>query len=315
MLCTARRGCAAAARSLLSLPAHSSCAARGSSTQPSAAQAGEAWRSTASAFPVGLFAGGVGSFVGIGGALLMVPITLRMYGLKQLQANATALAPNVATCVSGAFVFHAAGDVDWTAAALVASAAAITTRAGARMAHRLSDRAQKQLFGAAMCGMGPIIAAKPLLQRSNNGSGGEAPCDVPSEGRLFRVPSAPETAYMLALGGVTGLCSGVLGIGAGTMCTVGLAIGGPAHWGHKMVLGTAFAAQLLPHATGAYTHWQLGNLRLDLVPWLVAGTAVGSALASRVVVDVDQDALRLLFGAYAFTLGVTSLRAASRLAK
>jgi hypothetical protein len=115
---------------------------------------------------------------------------------------------------------------------------------------------------------------------------------------------------MLALGGATGLASGVMGIGAGTMCTVGLAVGGPAEWSHKVVLGTAFAAQLLPHAMGAFTHWQLGNLRMRLVPWLVLGTAAGSALASRVAVNVDQDALRLLFAAYVSALGANSLRAA-----
>ena len=39
------------------------------------------------AFPIGLFSGGVGSFVGIGGALLMVPLTGRFYQLRQLQVR------------------------------------------------------------------------------------------------------------------------------------------------------------------------------------------------------------------------------------
>jgi hypothetical protein len=40
------------------------------------------------AFPIGVFSGGVGSFVGIGGALLMVPLTGRLYNLRQLQVRA-----------------------------------------------------------------------------------------------------------------------------------------------------------------------------------------------------------------------------------
>jgi hypothetical protein len=159
-----------------------------------------------------------------------------------------------------------------------------------------------------MCALGPAIAAKPLLERAPEGDA--APVDA--EARAARVqlhmPPLREAAYFVTLGSVTGLCSGVMGIGAGVMCTVGLAVGGPAWWGHHLVLGTAFASQLLPHATGAFTHWQLGNLRLDLVPALVLGSAVGSALASRVAVDVDEDMLRNVFGLYAVVLGASYLR-------
>lgn len=195
---------------------------------------------------------------------------------------------------------------DWTAAALVACSAAATTRVGCRFANRLSEALQKQAFGVAMLGLGPLIAAKPMLQRGREDAPRAAHDEVD---RPLRFPPPREAMYLISLGSITGLCSGVMGIGAGAMCTVGLAVGGPAEWSHKVVLGTAFAAQLLPHATGAYTHWQLGNLRTGLVPALVAGAAVGSALASRVAVRVDEERLRALFAAYAVALGAHSLRA------
>lgn len=201
-------------------------------------------------------------------------------------------------------MFNAAGDVDWTAAALVALSAAATTRLGARAAHNLPERTQKLMFGTAMVASSAAIAAKPLLQRS-------APATEEERKRhdvALHVPDAREAAYLVTLGSVTGLCSGVMGIGAGVMCSVGLALGGPAWWSHKVVLGTSFAAQLLPHATGAFTHWQLGNLRMDLVPALVLGSAVGSAIASRTVVEVDETLLRNLFAAYALALGLHTLR-------
>jgi uncharacterized membrane protein YfcA len=47
---------------------------------------------------------------------------------------------------------------------------------------------------------------------------------------------------------------------------------------------------------------------MDLVPALVLGSAVGSALASRVAVDVDEDLLRNVFAAYALALGLYTLR-------
>jgi len=243
----------------------------------------------------------------------MVPLSARLFALKQLQANASALLPNVATCVSGALLFHAAGDVDWAAAGLVAVSAAATTRVGARFAHRLPESTQKYCFGAALLLLGPCIAFKPLLQ----GDRSKATPAQPGAGEhgSHRVPTAREAAGFLALGSCTGLASGLMGIGAGVMCTVGLAIGGPAVWSHHTILGTAFAAQLLPHATGAFTHWQLGNLRTDLVPFLVLGSALGSALASRVAVKTDDEALRWLFSAYSVALGLHSLRQGRALVK
>ena len=53
---------------------------------------------------------------------------------------------------------------------------------------------------------------------------------------------------------------------------------------------------------------QLGNLRLDLLPALVLGSAAGSALASRTAAAADEGALRIVFAAYAALLGVSYLR-------
>lgn len=239
----------------------------------------------------------------------MVPVTLSFFGLRQLQANATALLPNVGTCAASAYAFSGEGDVDWTAASLVAVSAVASTRVGARLAHRLPERSSKLLFGSAMLVMAPVIAFKQHLRRKDPSSPEVAPVTTPEvAGVGLRVPSLREALYMLSLGSVTGLCSGVLGIGAGTMVTVGLALGGPAEWSHKLVLGTAFAAQLPPHAMGAFTHWQLGNLRMDLLPWLLVGSTTGAMAASNVAVGLEEEKLRLMFATYALWLGGSCLR-------
>ena len=115
--------------------------------------------------------------VGIGGALVMVPTAGAAYALKQLQANSTALLPNVATCASGAYVFASSGHVDPIAGVLVAAAATATAGPGARMAHRLTERTQKYMFAWALLVMGPIIAVKPYLT-SPSGSVGEGGGDT-----------------------------------------------------------------------------------------------------------------------------------------
>jgi hypothetical protein len=127
------------------------------------------------------------------------------------QANATALLPNVATCISGAVMFSAAGDVDWTAAALVALSAAATTRLGARAAHHLPERTQKLLFGTAMLGSSAAIACKPMLMREP-----AAASQLPAaeSHAALRMPDALEAAYFVTLGSITGARSCVCGVRA-----------------------------------------------------------------------------------------------------
>ena len=319
-----------------------------------------------------------------------MPLTLQVYSLRQVQATASSFLPNVATCLASMAAFQGAGQIDWATAALVAVSATATTRVGARVASHMPERMAKLLFGAAMCAMGPITVLKPLLLRRPPPAEAPPPplpLPPPPHGRQvaqpplpplppprmlgrLQVPAPSEAVYLLALGTATGLCSGVLGIGTGTMCTVGLAAGCPAcdsppprplallpiphlcqcprrlprplalppvvrsvalhplttssrtplpppaprcaaAWSHKLVMGTAFAAQLPAHAMAAWTHWQLGNVRTDLTPWLLLGSGLGATVASRLATAAaaDEEMLRRAFAAYALVLGANSLRA------
>lgn len=69
----------------------------------------------------------------------------------------------------------------------------------------------------------------------------------------------------------------------------------------------------LPHATAALTHYQLGNLQLRLLPALLVGSFVGSAVSSHFAVHVPDRELRALFGVYAVSLGASYIRAAAAL--
>ena len=85
-------GVTAPLRPSRSPPLHSSAgsfggAGGGAGGAASGGSAAAAGLSFVPAFPIGVFSGGVGSFVGIGGALLMVPLTGRFYQLRQLQVR------------------------------------------------------------------------------------------------------------------------------------------------------------------------------------------------------------------------------------
>lgn len=274
------------------------------------------------ALPIGILSGSLGSIVGIGGALVAVPTTQAAYGLAQLQANSTALLPNVATCLSGAAVFASAGHVDPVAGILVASAATATAGSGARLAHSMNEKTRRMMFAGALLALAPVIALKtPAPARgkddadhdaessSGRGQGGGADGAQPA----MAMPPLPKVGYYLALGAAVGAASGMLGIGAGTMMSVGLALAGG--MSHKTMLGTSFVAQIGPGLSGAWAHHRLGNLRLDLVPALAVGAGLGSYAASGVAVDLPEAQLRAAFAAFIAGLGMHALRGALKMPK
>ena len=182
------------------------------------------------ALPIGFVSGAVGSAVGIGGALVAVPTTMHAYRLRQLQATSTALLLNVATCASGALVFASAGHVDPIAGCLVASGATATAGPGARLAHAMRERTQRLVFASALLALAPVIALKPVIGGAVEGAVEEAERSNggPDVARGWRpaMPPVEKVAYYVGLGGAVGVASGALGIGAGTMMSVGLALAG-----------------------------------------------------------------------------------------
>ena len=137
--------------------------------------------------------------------------------------------------------------VDVPAAALAASAASLAAPPAARLAHRLPVSTQKLAFAAAMLCSAPAVAFKPQLQAAIERDEAEVP--PPPTSSVLELPSAPRAAYFVALGACVGGASGVMGIGAGTLMTLGLALGGlPSH---KAVLGTSFVAQVSGAQPGA----------------------------------------------------------------
>lgn len=272
------------------------------------------------ALPIGILSGGLGSVVGIGGALVAVPTTQAAYGLAQLQANSTALLPNVATCLSGAAVFASAGHVDPVAGILVASAATATAGPGARLAHAMDEKTRRMMFAGALLALAPVIALKTPAPHGKDDADHDAESSGRSQGGgadgaqpAMAMPPLPKVGYYLALGAAVGAASGMLGIGAGTMMSVGLALAGG--MSHKTMLGTSFVAQIGPGLSGAWAHHRLGNLRLDLVPALAVGAGLGSYAASGVAVDLPEAQLRAAFAAFIAGLGMHALRGALKMPK
>jgi uncharacterized protein len=108
---------------------------------------------------VGAAAGLLSGLFGVGGGILLVPAMVLIVGFVQHRAQATSLAAIVPIAVVGALVFGRADSVNFVAAALLAVGSLAGVQVGARLMHRLSDRALTRVFGIFLV----IVAIAMLL--------------------------------------------------------------------------------------------------------------------------------------------------------
>lgn len=100
---------------------------------------------------IGLTAGALSGFVGIGGGVIMVPAMIYFLGLNQLQAQGTSLAVMLPPIGILAFMsYHKAGHVDVRNAAIIAGMFIIGGYFGSKLALKLPLVKIKLAFGGLM---------------------------------------------------------------------------------------------------------------------------------------------------------------------
>lgn len=108
---------------------------------------------------VGVLAGTLSGFVGVGGGIIMVPALVWMLGYNQHQAQGTSLAvlmlPVVALAV---WNYHKQYPIDFRAVGIIAVAFVAGSWMGSKGALTLSPETVKKLFGGVM-----IVAAIKLI--------------------------------------------------------------------------------------------------------------------------------------------------------
>ncbi len=114
------------------------------------------------AIALGLFAGVVAGFFGVGGGILFVPTLVLALGLGQLEAAATSLAAILPTVAAGAWRQHGYGNVQWRTAAMLGVVAVVGIELGVRIADALSEDLLRQLFALLLFGVAAQVALRAL---------------------------------------------------------------------------------------------------------------------------------------------------------
>jgi len=73
--------------------------------------------------------------------------------------------------------------------------------------------------------------------------------------------------------------------------------------------GSSLLAMVPAGASGAYTHWRLGNVVRALLPGLIPGILVGTFVGSSFALRLPETVLRLVFAAVLVWTGSKYLRA------
>lgn len=191
---------------------------------------------------VGVLGGLLSGAFGVGGGTVMVPMMIWLLGFDQRRAAATSLAAIVPTAIAGSIGYLANGELDLTAALLIALGGIGGTLIGTRLLRTLPLGWLRWMFIALLV----LVAIRLFFE-------------VPSRGADLEL-TPWSIAGLIVLGLVMGVASGMFGIGGGVLIVPVLV----AFFGVSDLVakGTSLVAMIPTSTTGTIANTRAGMLRL-----------------------------------------------------
>jgi uncharacterized membrane protein YfcA len=240
---------------------------------------------------VGLCAGFLAGFFGIGGGSVIVP-TLVALGFSQRSAAATSLLSILPTAASGVIAYIVGNEIDYVVAALLACGAVVGAQIGTRLLNILPETFLRWFFAVFIL----AISAMQFIM-------------VPSRGTDIAL-GVSSAIGLVALGLATGTLSGLLGIGGGFLVITGLtfAFGGS----DIAARGTSLLMMIPGTISGTIQNVKNGltDIRVGLI---IGGCACATTPVGKVVLErCSPKAAAVLVGAYLVALFIRSVYVATR---
>lgn len=236
---------------------------------------------------IGLAGGFFGSMVGLGGAVIIIPLLTGWAKVSQHKAHATSLVAVVFTGIVGAMEYAREGQLNWGIAFPVAIAAVITSILAAAYSSRVPAALLKKIFGGLL-----VISAIVLIVRPGGDFAGLA--------------GAWQFVGAVVLGLLSGTLTGLLGIGGGAFIVPLLVF--VFGLGQHMAQGTSLAVMIPAGIAGTVVHVKNRRIDLQLVIGLVVGVAVGAFLGGQAALGIPERPLQIIFGIILLWTGARYLR-------
>ncbi len=155
---------------------------------------------------IGVFAGGVGGLLGIGGSTIFIPAATLLYGEDQQSYQAAAMILNAFVAVTATIKHARNGLVRRDIVIPMGIAASLLVIIGVALSNHLRGEMLMRIFGVLLLGIA-VNETRVLGRRRRAAAGAEEP--------EIRDPASP--ALLSTTGGVMGFMGGLLGIGGGTI--------------------------------------------------------------------------------------------------
>lgn len=249
-----------------------------------------------------IFAGFIGSILGLGGALILTPI-LTYFGIPIQYAIASSMVAIIATSSGAASSYVRDGLSNVRAAFYMETFTAVGAIAGASLTgYIVLVHAQALLYFVFAAFLATSFLA---LGKMRNRELPEVKQDslakwLKLEGSYYDKPAKKQIDYKLtrpALGGpgmfFAGVAAGMLGIGGGAfkISVQEMIMGMPS----KVSTATTNFIQGMTALAGASIYFTSGFVFLDLAAPLAIGTTVGSVIGARVLPNLMNKTVRSLF--------------------
>lgn len=241
---------------------------------------------------IGLVIGVFSGLFGVGGGVILVPLLIVVVGFDQRRASGTSLAAVLPTAIAGMISYASHGSVDWIAGAILAAGAIVGSLMGTWLLHHTHQRVLRWIFIVFLL----LVAARMFFL-------------IPD--RSVVLDFTPWVIIALAaLGVVTGLLSGLLGIGGGVFIvpTLMLVFG----VGDLIAKGTSLLMIIPTAITGTISNARRGNVDLVAAATIgclsVPASIGGAALAWAVPPGLGSILFALLVIYSALQLAWNALR-------
>ncbi|MCM2266199.1 MAG: sulfite exporter TauE/SafE family protein [Elusimicrobiales bacterium] len=258
----------------------------------------------------GVLIGLLGSALGVGGGIFMVPFLVLALGLPMHQAVAASLVAIVATSSAVAAVNVERGLANIRLGITLELTTAVGSIAGALVAGRLPAQAMQLLFALMLFPVSVLMFLKG--RRPAAAPAAASGPATPFDGAFFDPARAASTQYKVrnlapasAASFFAGSLSGLLGIGGGIVQVpvMNLLCGVPM----KAAAATSNFIIGVSAAASAFVYFRRGLVPLEVTAVIVAGVLAGSFLGMYALYKVRSEKLQVVFSLLVLLTGVKML--------
>ena len=276
----------------------------------------------------GLLVGALGGFFGVGGGFLMVPLLNAVFGIPYNVAVGSDLGQMCGMSTAATVRHMRFGNIDFKLGVLMIVGTASGVELGAQVLEALKRVGNVSVFGreidvmtvvmslvyaALLIFLGQAMVKESLRTMRRAAGQVKLAAEIPASPTVLRLRtvklwpmvSLPASGIesislwvILGIGFVTGLLSGMLGVGGGFIRMPALVyiLGCPT----VVAVGTDLFEIMFSSGYGVMTHAFKGNVHLVLVLALLVGTTVGAQLGASYTRRAGGPWVRFGFGCLAF---------------